>query len=56
MPAVVSVTEEAAKGGQFWTCPYGRARGFHQVIHSSKRFAGATGLEEYLGRGFGIAA
>jgi len=55
VPAMVSVTEDTAAGGQFWTRIYGRKRGFPQVIHSSKRFCGATGLEEYVGRGFGIA-
>jgi len=53
--AVVTVTEDGATGGQFWTRMYGRRSGFPQVIHSSKRFDGPTGIEGYLGWGFGIA-
>jgi hypothetical protein len=55
VPAVVTVTEDCASGGQFWTRLYGRKRGGPQVIGSSKCFAGPTGLEEHIGAGVGIA-
>jgi hypothetical protein len=54
-PSVVTITEDVAGHGQHWTRLYARRRGFPQVIRTSKRFAGPTGLEEYIGCGLGMA-
>lgn len=55
VPAIVTVTEDLRSGGQVWTRQFSRRNRFPQVIHTAKRFAGVTGLEEYAGRGVSMA-
>ena len=54
-PALVVVTEDAQLGGQSWLRIYTRPGRFPQAINSTKRFRGATGLEEYVGCGIGMS-
>ncbi len=55
VPAVVVVSEDATTGGQRWTRVYHRRHGNPQAIVSAKAFGGATGLEEQIGGGIGMA-
>jgi len=48
-PAIVTLTEDRPRGGQFWTRQYNRRRGFPQIVHSTKSFSGPTGLSEQVG-------
>jgi hypothetical protein len=53
--SIVAVTEHTASGGQTWTRLYACRKARPQIIHSTKMFAGATGLEEHVGGGIGMA-
>jgi len=55
LETVVTVTEDRASCGQFWTRMFAREAGFPQMIHSVKRFAGKTGIEEALPFGIVMA-
>ena len=54
-PAAVVVTQDARAALQTWTRIYHEHGRLPQVICSTKRFAGPTGLEECVGAGIGMA-
>ena len=54
-PAAVVVTQDAASATQAWSRLYLESGKLPQVICSTKRFAGPTGLEECVGAGIGMA-
>ncbi len=53
--AAVVVTQDDASATQAWTRIYHGHGALPQVIRSTKRFAGPTGLEECVGAGVGMA-
>lgn len=53
-PAVVAVTEDPALNGRRWLRIYERPGRKPQMIQSTKRFRGTTGLEEYVGAGLSM--
>lgn len=54
-PAVVAVTAHPTGNGQVWTRIYARGAGFPQMVNSTKRFSGPTGLEEHVGGGVSMS-
>lgn len=54
-PAAVIVTQGASGTAQCWTRVYHENGRLPQVIRSTKRFAGPTGLEECVNAGVGMA-
>ena len=55
IPAAVVVTQDLKHPMQSWTRLYHEIGKLPQVICSTKRFAGPTGLEECVGAGIGMA-
>jgi len=53
--AAVVVAQDASGTAQCWTRIYHEEGALPQVIRSTKRFAGPTGLEECVGGGIGMA-
>jgi hypothetical protein len=54
-PAAVVVSQDASANSQCWTRIYHEDGRLPQVIRSTKRFAGPTGLEECVNAGVGMA-